>query len=257
MKGGVSMKILSQITVTSIRNIMTVASHAGRYLQVQNRHSYGLSFCQSGQIDYVQNGKLVSSTPNRAVLLPMSGNYELFGVETGLFPLINFSCTEPFLDAVTAIELTNPESYRKDFERMSERWIYPESHARIMSILYDILQRLSREEKETSPLLAPAMHYLNEHLFDPDLTNSILATQSNISEVYFRRLFLAAYGMTPKQYILELRIRQARHLLEGNRQTVASVAESCGFSCVYHFSRAFKGVTGQTPTEYAKSTELY
>jgi len=257
MKGGGNMKKLSQIIVTSIQDIMTVPSHTGRYLQIKNRHSYGLSFCQSGQIDYVQNGNRISSIPTRAVLLPMSGNYELFGMETGMFPLINFECAETFLDTVTGIDLTNPESYRKDFERIQELWIYPENHARIMSILYDILQRLSREETEASPFLAPAVRYLNEHIFDCDLTNSVLAAKSNISEVYFRRLFLRAYGMTPKQYILQLRLRQAHRLLIGNRQTVSSVAESCGFSSVYHFSRAFKEATGLTPTEYAKSTELY
>lgn len=251
------MKTLSQITVTTIHGGLMVSSNRGRYLKMKSRHSYAISFCKSGQIDYLQNGIRIASTPEYAVLLPKNATYELFGVEDGIFPLINFDTLIPFADAITAIPLTNAESYYKDLERICELWLYPEKHAKVMSLLYDILQRLSMESNEASPLLTPALRYLDEHIFDPNLRNSILAKQANISEIYFRRLFYQAYGMTPKQYILELRLRQARHLLAGNRQTVSSIAESCGFSSVYHFSRAFKDATGISPAEYAKRTELY
>ncbi|MBQ9131497.1 MAG: helix-turn-helix transcriptional regulator [Clostridia bacterium] len=251
------MKSLSRVTVTSIDQIMTVSSLQGRHVRIKNRKYYGLSFCKSGKIDYTQGEKHAISTPDTAVFLPFGGTYELLGTETGEFPLINFSTNEPFCDAPTAIHLKHPESYLRDFFRMEELWCQPESHARLMSVMYDLLHRLSMEETSVSPLLSPAMRYLHEHLADPNLTNSILAAEAKISEVYFRRLFAEAYGVTPRQYILDLRIREACRLLAGNNVTVTSVAEACGFSCVYHFSRAFRNVTGLTPTEYAKSTEQY
>lgn len=58
--------------------------------------------------------------------------------------------------------------------------------------------------------------------------------------------------MTPRQYILELRIKHAKELLIGDVIAINRVAELCGFSGVYHFYRTFRQMTGQTPTDYRR-----
>ena len=58
--------------------------------------------------------------------------------------------------------------------------------------------------------------------------------------------------MTPRQYILDLRLRLARQLLSETRESIGAIAEQCGFSSVYHFSRAFHQSTGRTPSEYRR-----
>jgi AraC-like DNA-binding protein len=47
-------------------------------------------------------------------------------------------------------------------------------------------------------------------------------------------------------------MRRAKQLLTDGMLTVSAIAEQCGFSSVYHFSRAFKQTTGLSPTAYAK-----
>ncbi len=251
---GANMNI-SSITVTHISAIINVYSEKGRHLNMNHRPSYGLSFCKSGKIEYVKNGVKTISDNTCAIILPQGQSYSLFGTATGEFPLINFDTDQEITKDFLKIPLRNPEVYFLEFERLHASWQNPYGQAKAMSIFYDILDRLSHEGDDGSFLLSPALKYVSENFFDPSLSNEALATVSNISEVYLRRLFKKYLGVTPKQYVLEFRIRQAKQLLSEKALTVTGISEKCGFSSVYHFCRAFKAMTGQTPTEYSSTAE--
>ena len=79
-----------------------------------------------------------------------------------------------------------------------------------------------------------------------------LAEQCNMSQTYFRRLFHDLYGVSPKQYILSVRLRWAKTMLKSTGDSVTEIAKSCGFDNVYYFSRAFRIHEGVSPSEYRK-----
>jgi AraC-like DNA-binding protein len=139
-----------------------------------------------------------------------------------------------------------------EYERLLSRWTFGAEHAELMTILYGILARLSLEERHEPPLLAPVMEYIGQHFTSPTLSNTELARQANLSEVYFRRLFKQTYNTTPHRHVLDLRIRLAKQLLSEGITSVTAISETCGFASVYHFCRAFKTETGLSPSEYAK-----
>jgi len=253
-KEGVNVNICS-VTVTRISSIINVYSEEGRYLEIKNRPYYGISFCKNGKIEYVKNGIKTVSDNTCAIILPKGQNYSLFGTKTGEFPLINFDTDQNITDDVLRIPLQNPEAYILEFERLRTSWQNPYGQAKAMSIFYDVLDRMSHEGNNESILLSPALKYVSEHFSESSLSNESLAVAANISEVYLRRLFVKTLRITPKQYILEFRIRQAKQLLSEKAFTVTGIAEKCGFASVYHFCRAFKTITGQTPTEYASTAE--
>lgn len=249
------MSIWNQITVSRIDSIYTVPSPRGRELTIRDRECFGLSFCaDEGRITYRMNDQEFVSDRHHAVLLPMGGSYSLHGDVKGEFPLLNFECDlPPLARTITLCPIQNPESYLRRYEHMRTLMLTGKDHAKIMSIFYDILSDLAREtDQEESTALAPAMTYLGAHLSEPNLTVKTLAASVNLSEPYFRKQFKEAYGIAPKQYVLEHRIRQAKQLLSEKALTVTSVSEACGFASVYHFCRAFRSATGVTPTEYIK-----
>lgn len=251
------MNVWDGMTVTRVESIVTVSATAGKWVDIRARKTCGLSFCRGeGSIVYHHGEKRYVSDRVHAILLPKGATYRLFCRESDTFPLINFDCAEEGLSPDFAVtRLQNPESYLRTFEKMKTLYLQEGNRARVMSLLYEMLARLSQESvTPTKRILAPAMQYLGEHLGDPMLNNFTLAAQINLSEVYFRRLFREAYGITPKQYVLDMRIRQAKALLSESAASVTAIAEACGFASVYHFCRAFKEQTGQTPTEYAKHT---
>ena len=246
------MSLWKDIPIRSIDCIYLVPSLRGHDTTIVNRQTYGLSFAYGGSICYRHNGKEYLSDHSRAILLPQGQTYFLHRKESGDFPVINFTCEQDFdFSDFYVTPIRNPHAYLRDAERMRELWLSQKNPARMMSIFYDILSRLSEEADADAPsLITPAVDYLCKNFNDPSLSNERLAEQAKISEIYFRKLFKERYGVSPHQYLLELRIRHAKLLLSEHSASVTSIAEACGFSSVYHFCRSFKQFTGQTPKEF-------
>ena len=242
------------INIEKIEETMTASFSKGCYSEMKNRSSFGIAICQSGQITYTHNGKKIILNKDCAVILPKSANYTIFCNATGSFPLINFQCNGLGKEFIS-IPLSNTDEYIKDFARIKKLSIFRDNTLKIKSIFYDILNRIFLENSKDTGLIAPALKYIESNYYDPDLQNQKLAKTCNISEVYFRRIFAEKMGTTPKQYVLDIRIKRAKQLLETNSLTVSAVAEKCGFSSVYHFCRTFKTHTGITPTEFITKTK--
>lgn len=115
---------------------------------------------------------------------------------------------------------------------------------------------MSSQNQEKN-IIMPAIAYLEKHYSDSDLSLSKLSSICNISEVYFRKLFTEKYKISPKQYIINVRIIKAKQLLTEGIIKINKVAGECGFSNQYHFCRILKKKTGLTPTEYMKRNRIY
>lgn len=94
-----------------------------------------------------------------------------------------------------------------------------------------------------------AARYFNEH-YNEDISIEGYATSVHMSTCWFIRRFKQVLKVTPMQYILSLRISNAKALLETKDTTVKEVALSVGFSSPLYFSRIFTKYTGMSPTEY-------
>ena len=249
------MNPFEKITIRNIGSLTTVPRTKGEAFHVVCRSSFALSFSLSGRLTYVHNNQKFVSDPGHAILLPQYQTYDLHCNITGEFPVINFYCTEDYIpDEFYTVPISNIEPYLNDYETLQHLAMLRKSDYRIksLSVLYDMVSRLAGEARPSScnPALTPAIEYIENNIDNPDLSMSVLSTVSRISEVYLRRLFNREFGVSPKQYITQLRISRAKQLLKNSGTSVGQVAEDCGYSSVYHFSRAFKIATGYTPSEY-------
>lgn len=240
--------MFENVILTKVSRVTKSVSVKGKDTTVSNRRFFGLSFCIEGQITYIHKGKEYVSNPQTAVLLPKGQTYRLRRDQDGLFPVINFECEGLEADTHRVIPIGDAVPYLREFEQMEALSLLESNRLRVMAMFYQMLYRLDIEAI-ASPL-QPALQYIERHYTDADLSISELAEQCRISEVYFRRLFGKRYGQSPKQFLTELRINRACQLLAGSGLKIAAVAEQCGYAGPYHFCRAFKAQTGQTPTEY-------
>lgn len=80
------------------------------------------------------------------------------------------------------------------------------------------------------------------------------ARSQGMSHTSFRRHFKAVTGVSPLQFLLDLRLRRATHLLRHTTQPVKLIGQTCGFEDPYHFSKLFRKRTGRSPSSVRRET---
>ncbi|MFB8828408.1 helix-turn-helix domain-containing protein [Azotobacter sp. CWF10] len=93
--------------------------------------------------------------------------------------------------------------------------------------------------------------YMREHL-DEEIGLDELAALVSLSRFHFCTAFRRATGQTPHQWLVHLRIAQARQLLAIPGMSVTEIALSVGYQTSSAFAAAFRKVTGATPTDYRR-----
>lgn len=218
------------------------------------RDCFGLSLCLSGQITYRMGEREYISREGTAILLPYGATYTLHGDSDGLFPVIDFDATGLELQEFLILPLENQTVMVEEYEQLKNAFLAGD-RLQVFERFYGMLRQIFPEQSPRP--LANVLKYIEAHLRDPDLNNQFLAKQMGISEVYLRKLFAKHLQTSPKQYILDARIRRAGKLLAETTKSVSTIAEESGFSGPYHFCRAFKQRMGQTPTEYAETHRIF
>lgn len=79
-----------------------------------------------------------------------------------------------------------------------------------------------------------------------------IAFDYNVGYSYFRKMFKKYTGISPKQYLIQLKIIRAKELLLNSDLAVKEIAFELGFQSVFYFSRIFKEKTSMTPSNYRK-----
>ena len=97
--------------------------------------------------------------------------------------------------------------------------------------------------------VARAQHYIELH-FAENITVSALAKLGCVSESTFNRRFKKETGRTPIEYLIDIRINQAKKLLRRKSLSITEVAMRCGFGTGAHFTACFAQKTGVTPSEF-------
>lgn len=113
----------------------------------------------------------------------------------------------------------------------------------------EISKKSIQVSAEDRSWLAKFEHYVQENLTSDMLTVPELANEFSMSESSLLRQLKRLTGMTPKQYLQEVRLDLARQLLEnGQYKTVSEVAHKVGYSHTPSFTRGFKDRFGVNPS---------
>lgn len=99
-------------------------------------------------------------------------------------------------------------------------------------------------------LMEKIMAIINTHINDPLLNVEKLGREVGISRAHLHRKMKELIGMTPSDFIRNIRLRRACELLKKPDVDITQVAYTLGFTSQPHFSTAFKRFTGVSPTEY-------
>lgn len=97
--------------------------------------------------------------------------------------------------------------------------------------------------------IARAQHYIETHYMD-SITVEKLANLGYMSKTSFNRNFKKELGITPIEYLIEVRIKMAKLMLKRKENQITDIALRCGFGSSSHFSVCFQMHEDLTPSEY-------
>jgi len=109
----------------------------------------------------------------------------------------------------------------------------------------------SREDSAKLMLIAKSIAHMEQTLYEP-LSVEELARMSNMSERAFYRVFQKATGVSPNQYLTNLRLSQACGLLKHSDMSITDIAHECGFQDNSYMTRQFRKHLGYTPSSFRK-----
>ena len=93
------------------------------------------------------------------------------------------------------------------------------------------------------------MKIVNTNISNPGLNVETLADQVGLSRVHIYRKLKELTNLSARDFIKNIRLKQAAILLKEKDLTISDVAYASGFTTLSHFSSSFKELYGMSPTE--------
>jgi AraC family transcriptional regulator len=128
-----------------------------------------------------------------------------------------------------------------------------------MNVNYQ-LKKLNAIKKTTKEELYKRLFVAKEFMKDNAMENGLtideIAKEACMSKFHFLEKFKDLYGLTPHQYLIELKMQKARQLLQKRQHTVTDVCYAVGFESVSSFSNLFKRTFDTSPSTILKESKF-
>lgn len=217
------------------------------------------SFSIMNEIHIVPEGSLVIYTPHQSqyYMYQLSENPEIYWIHFSGTDIDNYLSKLGFKDSLW-YNIGIKTEYITIFDKIIKELQVRREHFFELSNLYtlELLSLMSRNMTEAS---------LNVHTINNQMQNVIelihknspskqsvggYAKLYNMSTCWFIHCFKSYSGMTPQQYITDLRINKAKELLSDSSFNITEIASIVGYENPFYFSRIFKKNTSLSPREY-------
>jgi AraC-type DNA-binding domain-containing proteins len=110
----------------------------------------------------------------------------------------------------------------------------------------------SGEQEPADKLFAKAVAVIEAHISDSEFNVTSLQNELGVGNKLLYRRIKQITGMTPVEYIRDIRMKKAALLLREGKYSVSEVMFMVGFSNTGYFSKCFQKAFGMTPTEFGK-----
>ncbi|BAU54642.1 helix-turn-helix transcriptional regulator [Mucilaginibacter gotjawali] len=91
-----------------------------------------------------------------------------------------------------------------------------------------------------------------EQNYQTDITLEDISSIAAMNSQHFLRMFKQVYMITPHQFLIDLKLKKAKELLETTPMPINDVCQTIGFESVFSFSVLFKNRFGTAPSYYRK-----
>ncbi len=152
----------------------------------------------------------------------------------------------------TVIMLNNSDKVYGLFTELLTLYNTEDAELLIFSKFTELLYILNEESRVFgNSTVEKAKAYMNEN-YAQKLTVENIAEYVHFNPVYFQRIFKKETGKTPIEYIIDIRIDNAKKQLHFTDKTVGEISLDCGFESQAYFGKVFKKKTGMSAKTFRK-----
>lgn len=195
----------------------------------------------------------ISTSAGNLLFVPQNVTYTATYGDTEIY-VIHFICKRGAFRAIENIALSNPDAVLPLFRHALSAWRSKQAGYRmeILALLYEILviaRRQTLAAVEENRTFKRALSILQAEYTNASLLIADVCMRAGISDSYFRRQCKQHFSMSPIQYLTELRLTHAEHLLRSPSCSIEAAALQSGFSDPKYFARVVRRQRGCAPSE--------
>lgn len=254
---------LVDITISEVQFCHKKENTQNKRYDVNVKPNYGFLFMKEGTMKIAKNGKNIILRKGDLFFQKKGDSYTATPYKedpnklciyytTSFYAVIN---EEFFLKNVQKLE--NFEKYDKMFSVLLDcmqirNFGY---NLKAKRIIYDIIYNLSKDllyNKKITKVndhIQDVLKFIHENHMNK-ITVDDMAKVSGYSKSHFKKVFQNHTHMSPYKYLTNVRLEQAKTMLESKVFSLDEIAEKCGFSNEFYFSNAFKREVGCSPTKF-------
>ncbi|GAA0310420.1 YesN/AraC family two-component response regulator [Gracilibacillus halotolerans] len=139
------------------------------------------------------------------------------------------------------------------FDKLNRLVSYEELEDWLHGLVYKLTETTQSDQQVAPKHLIPKVKQWIEESYQQSITFQQFADEHHVSLSYLSREFKEQTGLTFSEYLVKVRINQAKAFFQEGVDRTVVVAELVGYHDVKHFRNVFKKMTGLTPTEYKES----
>lgn len=254
-------------------------NHFGGMTDYHYHEQNELYFLLSGDCNYFIGNKIYNVVPGQLVIIPAFKIHKTT-YRTKKRNRTLLSVKRDFLDFEPSVDITKPSIYEFSedgegkvvyiLEKLRHELENKDALSEKMCrcLLYELFALIVRDGRETtakqkasdtgsdSRMIEKITAYITENYMD-SITLAGIAKKAGLSEGHLSRLFKNVTGLGFKEYLITVRILNAKKLLKETKLSVSRIAFDCGFNDSNYFSKLFRQYSACTPLQYRKRTEIY
>ena len=223
-----------------------------------NRAYDSIGMRLKGNGEFISKNSCTKVNEGSIVYIPKNADYtqKTKGETVIAVHFINYSDFKP--KNIECLTVDDTRYAAELFNQMYDIWKEKKKGYRYLclSLFYELLYFMEHQNvsSKSTPLnyeaeISKAMDYIHSNYRNGNIKVSELSQMCSLSETYFRKIFKKFSGVSPQQYIMDLKLEFAFHLLGSNLYTVSEVAHKSGFEDTKYFSRVFKKKYSLSPKQ--------
>ncbi len=243
-------------------NILFVGEHSCLYYHVQwHSHEYWeLVYCTGGQGTFqFENGSTIHYHEGEAVAIPPNERHT--NTSQDGFTNLHLTMECPSFANHNPFRVSDDEGSLKQAFTQAKYYYLSDIKKRelVLNALGELIASymvVFSSNNDFSEPVDKIRTTIIRNFTQPDFALDEAVRQMPFHYDYLRKLFKKETGLTPLEYMTNLRMKKAETMLSAmwsKEWSVSEIAQMCGFEDALYFSRVFKKYYGCSPSNYAKN----